>query len=82
MNKHFGNFWSWGGAGGTPLAVTQEDCLVHKALQYKSANITNFGLALLLEKDHTNEVYNLEMGFSHEYPLISNFIFSNIIIAQ
>ena len=32
IDKHFGNFWRWGGggAGGTPLAVTQEDCLVPK----------------------------------------------------
>ena len=32
LDKHFGNFWRWGGgggAGGTPLAVTQEDCLVY-----------------------------------------------------
>ena len=28
LDKHFGNFWNWGGVGGTPLAVTQEDCLV------------------------------------------------------
>ena len=27
LDKHFGNF-EVGGAGGTPLAVTQEDCLV------------------------------------------------------
>ena len=32
MDKHFGNFWSWGGAGGTPLAVTQEDCLVENRI--------------------------------------------------
>ena len=31
LDKHFGNFWRWGGAGGTPLAVTQEDCLVSHA---------------------------------------------------
>ena len=29
LDKHFGNFLEVGGAGGTPLAVTQEDCLVY-----------------------------------------------------
>ena len=28
LDKHFGNFWRWGGRGGTPLAVMLEDCLV------------------------------------------------------
>ena len=28
LDKHFGNFWRWGARAVTPLAVTQEDCLV------------------------------------------------------
>ena len=34
---------------------------------YKNANVANFMLAVALEKNYINEVYNLEMLFSHTY---------------
>ena len=58
LDKHFGNFWRWGGAGGTPLAVTQEDCLVYmsfSSLRVWTAKFQCFGS---LTSAHPGETEN------------------------
>ena len=45
-----------------PMQVARSATRVfHKLPQYKNANIANFILAVPLERNWTNEVYNLEI---------------------